>query len=159
MATIVSGFRRGLRISVWHRFIYIVAMVGVSALLALTGRHSFLQSFESFILCLLAVFTPWSAINLIDYYCFTRSRYDVPALSDPNGRYGRWNKTGIVIYLIGILVQIPFLSTAFYTGPLVEPLGGVDISWIIGLLVPGVLYYAFARDSRSRAPPHLLLPN
>ncbi len=94
-------------------------MVGVSALLALTGRHSFLQAFESFILCLLAVFTPWSAINLVDYYCFTRSRYDVPALSDPDGRYGRWNMTGITIYLIGILIQIPFLSTAFYTGPLV----------------------------------------
>jgi NCS1 family nucleobase:cation symporter-1 len=133
-------------------------MVGVSALLALTGRHSFLKAFEAFILCLLAVFTPWSAINLIDYYGFTRSRYDVPALSDPDGRYGRWNMTGIVIYLIGILVQIPFLSTAFYTGPLVEPLGGVDISWIVGLLVPGGLYYAFAGASRRRAPPQLILP-
>jgi len=89
MATIVSGFRRGLRISLRHRLFYIVSMVGVSALLALTGRHSFLKAFEAFILCLLAVFTPWSAINLIDYYCFTRSRYDVPALSDPDARYGR----------------------------------------------------------------------
>jgi NCS1 family nucleobase:cation symporter-1 len=66
--------------------------------------------------------------------------------------------TGIAIYLIGILVQIPFLSTAFYTGPLVEPLGGVDISWIVGLLVPAVLYYAFARASQRRAPPQLILP-
>jgi NCS1 family nucleobase:cation symporter-1 len=41
MATMVSGFRRGLRISVQHRFLYIVAMVGASALLALSGRHSF----------------------------------------------------------------------------------------------------------------------
>ena len=158
MATMVSGFRRDVRISVWHRFFYIISMVSVSALLALTGRHSFLKAFESFILCLLAVFTPWSAINLIDYYCFTRSRYDVPALSDPDGRYGRWNKTGIAIYLVGILVQIPFLSTAFYTGPLVEPLGGVDISWIVGLLVPGALYYAFGRASQRRAPPQLILP-
>ena len=158
MATIVSGLRRGVRIPVWHRFVYIVVIVGVSALLALTGRHSFLRSFETFILCLLAVFTPWSAINLIDYYCFTRSRYDVPALSDPDGRYGRWNVTGIVIYLIGILVQIPFLDTAFYTGPLVAPLGGVDISWILGLVVPATLYYAFGRASRRRAPPHIILP-
>jgi NCS1 family nucleobase:cation symporter-1 len=164
MATVVSGFRRGakrdgLRISVVHRLLYIVSMVGVSALLAVTGRHSFLKAFESFILCLLAVFTPWSAINLVDYYCFTRSRYDVPALSDPEGRYGRWNGTGIVIYLIGILVQIPFLSTAFYTGPLVDPLGGVDISWIVGLIVPGALYYAFGGASRRRAPAQMILPS
>jgi nucleobase:cation symporter-1, NCS1 family len=158
MATMVTAFRRGARISVRHRFFYVLVMVGISALLALTGRHSFLKAFESFILCLLAVFTPWSAINLIDFYCFTRSRYDVPALSDPNGRYGRWNLTGIVIYLIGIAVQIPFLSTAFYTGPLVEPLGGVDISWIVGLLVPGMLYFSFARGSQRRAPAQLVLP-
>ncbi|HLW24830.1 MAG TPA: cytosine permease [Steroidobacteraceae bacterium] len=159
MATVVSGLRRGVRISMRHRFLYIVCMVGISALLALMGRNSFLKGFEAFILCLLAVFTPWSAINLIDYYCFTRSRYDVPALSDPDGRYGRWNGTGISIYLIGILVQIPFLSTAFYTGPLVARLGGVDISWILGLIVPGILYYLFGRASQRRAPSHLILPN
>lgn len=158
MATIVSGLQRGVRVSVRHRFFYIAAMVGVSALLALTGRHSFLKAFEAFILCLLAVFTPWSAINLVDYYCFTRSRYDVPALSDPDGRYGRWNATGITIYFIGILVQIPFLSTSFYTGPLVAPLGGVDISWILGLAVPGTLYYVFGRASQRRAPPEIILP-
>jgi NCS1 family nucleobase:cation symporter-1 len=66
--------------------------------------------------------------------------------------------TGIAIYLIGILVQIPFLSTAFYTGPLVEPLGGVDVSWIVGLLVPGAIYFVFGRASRRRAPSHLVLP-
>lgn len=159
MATIVSGFRRGLRVSTLQRLLYIVAMVGISTLLALVGRHSFLQSFEAFILFLLAVFTPWSAINLVDYYFFTRSRYDVPGLSDPDGRYGRWNMTGIVIYFVGILVQIPFLSTTFYTGPLVAALGGADISWIVGLIVPAALYYAIVRTSRRQIPTSLILPN
>lgn len=159
MATMVSAFRHGLRVQVRQRIWYILAVVGASILLALIGRHSFLKAFESFILCLLAVFTPWSAINLIDFYCFTRSRYDVPALSNPEGRYGRWNLTGIAIYLAGIAVQIPFLSTSFFTGPLVAPLGGVDISWILGLLVPGALYYVCGRGSLRRAPPHLVLPD
>jgi len=154
MATIVSGFQRrpGLRISVRHRFFYIVAMVGVSILLALLGRHSFLKSFEAFILFLLAVFTPWSAINLVDYYFITRSRYDVPALSNPDGRYGRWNATGIAIYLAGILVQLPFLSSGFYTGPLVASLGGADISWLVGLAVPAALYFACARARPEPGP-------
>jgi len=158
MATIVSAFRRRLRISVPQRLIYVVAMVGLSTSLALIGRHSFLKSFETFILFLLAVFTPWSAINLVDYYFFTRSRYDVPALSDPDGRYGRWNVPGIAIYLVGILVQLPFLSTAFYTGPLVASLGGADISWIVGLVVPGALYYLSARHSSRQIPASLILP-
>jgi nucleobase:cation symporter-1, NCS1 family len=158
MATIVSGFRGALKLSLRHRFYYVVAMVGVATLLALLGRHSFLKGFEAFILFLLAVFTPWSAINLVDYYFFTRSRYDVPALSDPNGRYGRWNVTGIVIYIVGILVQMPFLSTSLYTGPLVASLGGADISWIVGLVVPGAVYYIAARTSPRQIPTALILP-
>jgi NCS1 family nucleobase:cation symporter-1 len=34
----------------------------------------------------------------------------------------------------------------------------VDISWIMGLVVPGILYYAFGRASRQRAPEELVLP-
>ena len=64
-----------------------------------------------------------------------------------------------MIYLIGIMVQLPFLATSFYTGPLVEPLGGVDISWIVGLLVPALLYYSLGQASRRRAPPQIVLPS
>lgn len=151
MTTIVSGFRHRLHLTPLHRFGYVAAMVGLSTLLALTGRHTFLKSFEAFILMLLAVFTPWSAINLVDYYCFTRSRYDIDALSDPGGRYGRWNLMAIGIYAIGILVQVPFMATTLYTGPLVERLGGADISWILGLLVTAALYY-IARRLRAGRP-------
>lgn len=158
MATLVSGFRAGMRIGVASRFVYITVTVAVAILLALLGRHSFLKSFETFILFLLAVFTPWSAINLVDYYFFTRSRYDVPALSNPDGRYGRWNWVGIAVYCIGIVAQMPFLTTAFYTGPWVAALGGADISWIVGLVVPAALYYVFGRRSRSIAPPQVILP-
>jgi len=40
--------------------------------------------------------------------------------------------TGIAVYAVGVLVQLPFISTAFYTGPLVDKLDGADISWIVG---------------------------
>ena len=32
-------------------------------------------------------------------------------------------------------------------------LGGVDISWIVGLAVPGILYYWLARDSARALSP------
>jgi len=158
MATLISGFRGTVRLSRAARIAYIVTAVCLACGLALAGKDSFLKSFEAFILLLLAVFTPWSAINLVDYYCFTRSRYDVPALTDPEGRYGRWNATGIAVYLIGILVQIPFLATGLYTGPFVAALGGADISWILGLLVPGALYFGLARRSARSIPAQLVLP-
>lgn len=152
-ATLLSAMRPGMRFTARHRMVFVVAMVALVVVLALVGRHSFLQAFQAFILALLAVFTPWSAINLVDYYAFMRSRhYDAQALADPDGCYGRWNWTGITIYLIGIVVQVPFLSTSFHTGSLVARLGGVDYSWIVGLVVPAVLYYVARRAGVARHP-------
>lgn len=159
LATIVSGFTGNRRISPLVRLSYIVLMVGLSTTLALLGQHSFLHIFKSFILFLLAFFTPWSAINLVDFYWVTKSRYDLKALSDPNGRYGRWNRVGISVYLIGIVIQLPFLATGFYTGPMVEKLGDTDISWIIGLVIPGLLYYWAARKWPTAVPETLILPD
>nr|WKF61415.1 hypothetical protein HUO10_005946 [Paraburkholderia busanensis] len=158
IATVVSGFRGDQKLSARSRLAYILCMVGIAMWLALAGRHAFLKEFSSFILFLLAFFTPWSAINLVDYYFITRDRYDVPALYDPDGRYGRWNTAGILVYAIGVLVQLPFISSAFYTGPLVDKLDGTDISWIVGLIVPAGLYFLAARRAAWTAPAHLILP-
>ncbi len=159
IATIISSVRGQLEITRLQRLFFVLAIVGASTLIALLGQHSFLAAFKSFILFLLTFFTPWSAVNLVDYYFITRERYDVPALADPDGRYGRWNLPGIAVYTLGVLVQMPFLATTLYTGPMVEHLGGVDISWIIGLLVPAVLYYLVARRKATRqAPARMILP-
>ena len=39
---------------------------------------------------------------------------------------------GLFAYLIAVALEVPFIDQTFYTGPLVEPLGGVDISWLVG---------------------------
>jgi Purine-cytosine permease and related proteins len=158
LATIVSGFRGKQSVSPGMRLFFIIVMVGFSTLIALLGQHEFLKLFTAFLLFLLAFFTPWSAINLVDYYLVTKGRYDLPALSDPNGRYGRWNMPGILSYLFGIVVQLPFIATSFYTGSLVESLGGTDISWIVGLLATGVVYFAVTRIWPSSIAPALILP-
>jgi NCS1 family nucleobase:cation symporter-1 len=44
-------------------------------------------------------------------------------------------------YLIAIGVEVPFMNTTFYAGPMVSHLGGGDISWILGLIVASGLYY------------------
>ncbi|WP_137886578.1 cytosine permease [Pseudomonas sp. 2FE] len=147
MATVISGFRGRLQISAVQRMLFVLAIVGASTALALLGQNSFLSAFKFFILFLLTFFTPWSAINLVDYYFINKERYDVQALSDPDGRYGRWNVMGISVYVTGVLIQLPFVDTHFYTGPMVAQLGGIDISWIVGLLVPGIHYYLLARTS------------
>ncbi|MEW2544613.1 cytosine permease [Streptomyces sp. NPDC047002] len=149
IVTSVSGFRGQRRLTQRGRGAYIVCIMVAGTVVALLGRNSFLDSFADFLLFLLTFFTPWSAINLVDYYLISRERYDIPALTDPQGRYGGWRGTALVAYGVGLAAQFPFLSTSFYTGPAVGPLGGADISWIVGLAVPAVLYGLLARHERG----------
>lgn len=150
LVTSVSGFRGQKTLSPRGRSAYIAGIMLAGTAVALLGKDSFLTSFKDFLLFLLTFFTPWSAINLVDYYLISKERYDVPALSDPAGRYGAWNVKALAVYALGVLAQLPFLATAFYTGPLVDPLGGADVSWLVGLAVPAVLYWLTARRDTAR---------
>ncbi|MFJ8922168.1 nucleobase:cation symporter-1, NCS1 family [Streptomyces sp. LamerLS-316] len=152
MVTGISGFRGQKTLSQRGRTAYIALIMVAGTAVALLGKDSFLTSFKDFLLFLLTFFTPWSAINLVDYYLISRERYDIPALSDPRGRYGAWRWDALLVYGVGVLAQLPFLVTHFYTGPLAAPLGGADISWIVGLAVPAVLYWLLARRDTSHIP-------
>jgi NCS1 family nucleobase:cation symporter-1 len=159
LVTIITGFRGQYRINRRSRTIYFLAVIAVGAALAVLGRNNFLPYFSTFLLFLLTFFTPWSAVNLVDYYCVAKERYDTPALTDPDGRYGRWRWRALLSYGLGVLAQLPFLVTGFYTGPLVIHLGGADISWLVGLVFTGVLYYLLARSDRDSVPDALILPD
>ncbi|CAL2067025.1 MULTISPECIES: purine-cytosine permease family protein [Streptomyces] len=157
LVTGIGGFREQRTISPRVRALYIAGIMVAGTAIALVGKDSFLTSFKDFLLFLLTAFTPWSAINLVDYYLIAKERYDLPALSDPHGRYGAWRIGALVVYGIGLLAQLPFLATSFYTGPLVAPLGGTDVSWIVGLLVPAVLYWLVARRDTGHVPDRMIL--
>ncbi|NUH41474.1 cytosine permease [Streptomyces samsunensis] len=157
MVTSVSGFRGRATLSPRGRAAYIAGIMVAGTAVALLGKDSFLSSFKDFLLFLLTFFTPWSAINLVDYYAIAKERYDIPALSDPDGRYGAWRWKALSTYALGVLAQLPFLSTAFYTGPFVAPLGGADISWLVGLTVPAAVYWLLAHNDTAHVPTHMIL--
>jgi nucleobase:cation symporter-1, NCS1 family len=48
-------------------------------------------------------------------------------------------------YLVAVAAEIPFMSTDFYTGGVVDLLGGADIAWIVGLVVAAALYVVLMR--------------
>jgi NCS1 family nucleobase:cation symporter-1 len=129
---------------------FVVGTAVVGTLVAVLGYGNFVENFENFILFLAYFLIPWTAINLVDFYWIRRERYHLPSIFDPNGIYGRWAWRALVAYGVGILVEIPFMSTSFYTGPMVAPLGGADISWILGLIVSGGLYAILGRAITRR---------
>ena len=118
---------------------------------ALLSKDSFLANYEDFILLLLYVLVPWTAINLVDYYLLRHGDYDVEAFFRRDGGvYGRINGAAVACYVFGILVQLPFVANPLYTGPVARAMGGIDLSWIVGLAVSAPAYYWLAKLSLAR---------
>jgi NCS1 family nucleobase:cation symporter-1 len=103
---------------------------------------------------LLAVFIPWSAVNLADYFLVRRGNYDVTAFFIPDGIYGRVAWRGLLAYAIGLAAEWPFVSQVDYTGPLVKYLDGADISWIVGFFVAAIVYLVLVVTTRSETGRH-----
>jgi NCS1 family nucleobase:cation symporter-1 len=64
------------------------------------------------------------------------------------GIYGEFNWVAIGVYLIGVLVELPFMIMTFYTGFIAKHLNGGDITWLVSLAVTTPLSY-FALKSRG----------
>jgi nucleobase:cation symporter-1, NCS1 family len=128
--------------------IYVAAVVP-----AIVSQNNFLVSYSNFILLLMYVLVPWTAINLVDFYLVRHGNYDVAQFfRGDGGIYGRFDWVSIGCYLIGIALEVPFVNTTMYEGPIAKALNGVDISWIICLIVIGPLYYVAARRLRPAVP-------
>ncbi|UXM94737.1 cytosine permease [Bartonella sp. HY329] len=158
MLTTVSTFKKNQHVSPFLRAGLIIVFVAISVMIALWGSADFLSKFKNFVLLLLAMFVPWSAVNLVDYYLISKEKVDVPALYDANGRYGAYGIPALVSYLIGVIVQIPFFNMAIYEGPLAKLMGGADISWIVSLIVTGVLFYFWGKKT-IKVPDTMILPS
>jgi NCS1 family nucleobase:cation symporter-1 len=131
------------------RAVVSVVLFVAALTMALAGKDNFLVNFTNFMLLLLCVLVPWTAVNLVDYYFIKHGDYDIESLFERDGgRYGTFNSIAIGCYFAGILIQIPFLSTEMYTGPIAKSLGGVDISWLVGLAVISPLYFVLMKRFR-----------
>ncbi|EGE46843.1 Putative purine-cytosine permease YxlA [Acetobacter pomorum DM001] len=130
-----------------------VVLSGLSLLIALGTEANFMEEYTNFILLLLYVMVPWTAINLADFYLIRHGEYDVASFFRADGGiYGRYCWPALSAYVFGILIQIPFVSNGLYTGPIATMLGGADISWIVGLIFVTVFYVWLMRHERHTQP-------
>ena len=101
---------------------------------------------------MLYLLVPWTALNLVDYFFVRRGHYAITDIFRPDGVYGAWGWRGLAAYVVGFAAEIPFMvlppiAGFSYTGPFpAHVAGGVDYSWLVGLVVSGVVYWALSRS-------------
>jgi NCS1 family nucleobase:cation symporter-1 len=140
--TVITGidsFKR-IRPSRTGRALVILAIAMVWTYLAVALPSSYLVAVNNILVVMLYLLVPWSGLNLVDFFLVRRSRYAIMDLFTPDGIYGRWSWRGLLAYALGFLSMIPFAVFSFYQGPAAKMLGGVDISWLIGLVVSGLVF-------------------
>jgi nucleobase:cation symporter-1, NCS1 family len=140
-----------VRLSRAARVIGVLLISAIALVLALLGWQSFVNSFSNFLDVLLFVFVPWSLINLVDFYLVQHEHYDVAAFFNPRGVYGGFRWVAVIPYLIAVGSELLFVDQTDLKGPLVNALGGADISWIVGGVVAAVGYLIAVRITGQRA--------
>ncbi len=122
------------------RVVTLLAATVAASSMALASSHNFVEKFGEFLSVLLYLFTPWTAINLVDFYVVRKGHYSVREIFNGHGMYGRWSWRGLLAYGVGFVAMIPFFSTDIYKGPVARALGGADIAMLVGLPVSAVVY-------------------
>jgi purine-cytosine permease-like protein len=139
LLSVVDCFKRSSP-SRFKRIATLLLSMAAATLLAFSASSGFVAKFGDFLAILLYLFTPWTAINLVDFYLVRKGAYSVREIFNARGMYGSWNWRGLTAYGVGFVAMIPFFSTGLYTGPVAAALGGADIAMLVGLPVAAVVY-------------------
>ncbi|MGW7078390.1 purine-cytosine permease family protein [Streptomyces sp. NPDC054866] len=142
----------------WGRAKAIVISIVVTALGSLGALFltDFTESLLSFLSLLIIVFAPWGGVFLADML-LRRCRYDTGALHTTGREGAYWYRAGfhpagMAALVTGMAFAALTCDSELWTGPLVAPLGGGDLT-LLGSVVAGLTYWALARRSVSSSLP------
>ncbi|HWO91699.1 MAG TPA: cytosine permease, partial [Methylomirabilota bacterium] len=121
---------------------YLIGVIGA----ANVGPGS---KYEYFLLLISYWIAPWLAVVLVDYWLRRGDYGDESMFYDT--KYQRWQ--GVAAMAIGVAVSVFFFSNVYsvYIGPVPtnNPQIG-DITFIVGFVLTGVLYYVFQMVTRNQ---------
>ena len=128
------------------RLIALLVMgVSVWGIAQFVGEARFNSFYGNALVFLAYLFTPWTAVNLVDYFFVRRGVYVIGEIFKKDGIYGRWGWRGNTAYIVGFVSMIPFFVTTPYVGPIAKSLSSVDYSLFVGLPVSAIVYLILAR--------------
>jgi nucleobase:cation symporter-1, NCS1 family len=165
MLTVLTGVDSIRRIHPTRRHrIVAILLISTTLLACVFSIHgNGIALLHTFLLLLLYFLVPWTAVNLVDYFLVRKGRYAIPHFFTPSGIYGAWQLRGIIAYLIGFVAMVPFFYIAdasgdheVFVGYVARRLEGVDIAWLVGLIVAGSVYLLMARSIDLRAEEQVI---
>ncbi|MBA3953076.1 MAG: cytosine permease, partial [Rubrobacter sp.] len=129
------------------RVVTILALAVLWVVISLSISAGAVDVLFAALIMMLYLLSPWTAVNLIDYFFVRHGRYAITELFVAGGLYGTWAWRGITAFLVGLAASVPFwVLPGIWTAPLGNAIQGIDIAWLVGLLVSGATYYLLSRS-------------
>ena len=137
----ISFLALGVRWGFRQRRAIVALSTGILGfIVALVGHTSPGGNYENFLLLIAYWITPFLAVVLIDFW-LRRGQYDEATFYD--SRHRPWQ--GALAMLVGIAASVPFWNQSLFLGPVPRAIPEVgDLSFFVGFIVAGVVYYALA---------------
>ncbi|WP_319018509.1 purine-cytosine permease family protein [Microbispora sitophila] len=128
---------------------WLMWVLGVATLYVGAIVFDAVESISTFVLILLVLVSPWSAIMLVGF-ALRRGRYDPDDLygfarPGHRGRYwftGGFNLRALGAFVPAVVLGLLFVDNTIYTGPLAGLAGGVDLSCLVPFCTAALLYAA-----------------
>jgi len=163
MLTVLTGvdsFRTLKTSRAWRVVTVLVLAViwyAIGESISTSGSSTAVSAVLNSLTLMLYLLVPWTALNLVDFFFVRRGHYAITDIFRTDGVYGAWGWRGLTAYFVGFAAEIPFMvlppiAGLSYTGWIPNHVtNGVDYSWLVGLLVSGLVYLVLSRSLDLRA--------
>lgn len=159
----LAALSMDLRIQRWK--ISIATGVIASAVLVwFINASDVAATFEQWLVSLVFWLAPWAGVCVVDFFVVHRGAIDIDALYKPaaKGLFGGFNARGLAALAAGLVASWAFQmgTVPAMQGWAARATGGLDLSWLAGLLVGGGSYWLLSRRTAREAAPAVqpLLP-
>jgi len=122
----------------------VVGVFSMLVVVVLIFQDDFASVLDTWLVTLVAWVSTWAGIMLVHFYRIERKRSDFAVLLDAVGtkRLPVVNSAGYVAFFVGMFMTWLFTygSAPAAQGPIATAMGGVDMSWLVGLLTSAAVY-------------------
>ena len=136
----------GLKLSRWGATCLDIA-VSTAAVLYILFVRDLSTVLNDFVALLVAWSGPYAGVWLCDGI-LRRWRFDLTAIHPRAGAPAPWDGRswrGWLAFLAGMAAAVPTMKSPLFEGPITRILGGMDLSWVLGIAVSAAAYGVLSR--------------
>ena len=135
----------------------VVAVLAYAAILWMNAGNTS-GKFQNILLFIGYWIAPFCAIVMIDWH-YAKDKYTPSFLRSALAFRNLGNGwPALVAFVVGFGCMVPFMNTSLIVGPAAKALDGADLSFYVGFVVAGILYFVLRKVAASPAPAQAAVP-